>query len=155
MITIVCKECKTALRISGEVDEMVHLFGEKSEWYPDKFPCVTDGCTSKMEIMDSIAGDAFRALDVHDVTPTEAFSALNGLGVPEEQDCGPTAVKVAFQKPIKNVATRLVKGTNRSVIDSVEFEDGSKLFLGSSAFGAIVYRISKKRSFVEEVDGKG
>jgi hypothetical protein len=141
-----------ALRISGEESEMDYLFGEKSEWYPNKFPCPQADCNNKSaELMVSIKPEALSVLSVFDLTAQEAFAALNGMGLPEEQDCGPTAVRVAFKEPIKSVDARLVKGTNRSVIDSIEFGNGTRVFLGASAYGAIVYRIAKKRSFVKEV----
>jgi hypothetical protein len=129
---------------------MDHLFGEKSDWYPDKFPCPWVNCDGKGELLTSIQPEALAALSVHELTPQEAYVAFNGLGLPEEQDCGPTAVQVAFNKLVKKVNVALLKGTNRSIVNWIEFEDGTRLFLGATAAGAIVYRIAKPRSFTQE-----
>lgn len=151
MIHIVCTKCNLAIRTVGEFNEIQHLLAEKSEWYPDKYPCPAVECDGRAEYTESIAADAYQALDIHDLTPQEAFAAYYGLGLPEEQECGPLAVDKAFEQKVSKVNARLIRGSNRSVIDSIEFEDGSVMYLGSSAAGALVYRIAKRRSFVEEV----
>ena len=135
--------------LSGDPEEIMGLF---RDWMPDNFPCCNANCNNKKaELVESIDPGVMNMWTIFQVTAHEAFSAMQGLGLPEERDCGPTAVKAAFEKPVKDLAVRLVKGTNRSVIDHIEFDDGTRLYLGASAYGAIVYRIAPKRSFVEEV----
>lgn len=150
MITIVWLWDKLAIRTVGDPDEMDHLFGEKSEWYPDKYPHPDPDVKELGQYMMVIQPEALRELDVRDLTPHEAFLAMSGLGLPEERDCGPTAVTQAFEHAVKSVKCRLIKGTHRSVLDSIVFEDGSELFLASAVEGAVVYRISKPRSYTKE-----
>jgi hypothetical protein len=150
MILIVCKDCGVGLRVSGEHAEVDSLIGERSDWYPDKYPC--PGCgKSEAEMVDAIEPSAFNALDLYDLSLQETFAALNGLGLPHEQDCGPTAVQnLLVRQQIAKVDCHLIKGTNRTVVYSLTFEDGTTLYLGSSPYGATVYRIAKKRSFTKE-----
>lgn len=154
MIYIVCTDCSTAVRVSGDQEEIDHLFGEmNTDWYPDKFPCPSVGCSSKAKLIDSIASSALKMLDIHDLTPHEAYSALHGLGLPAERDCGPTAVKeLLLNNKVEKVDVRLIKGSNRSVVYSITMENGVTLFLGSSPFGATAYRIAKPTSAVEQFD---
>ena len=46
---------------------------------------------------------------------------------------------------------KLLKGSNRSIIYSIEFENGERLYLGSSPYGALVYRRSTPRKIADEV----
>lgn len=154
MIYIVCTECSTAVRVSGDQEELDHLFGERNtDWYPSNFPCPDASCDAKAKLLDSVASSALRMLEVHDLTPHEAYAALHGLGLPAERDCGPTAVKeLLLTNQVAKVDARLIKGSNRSVIYSITMEDGTTLFLGSSPFGATAYRIAKPQSAVEQFD---
>jgi hypothetical protein len=157
VIIIACKDCGTAVRVTGENDQLSHLVGElNQDWYPDKYPCPTAQCAGKAEFMEGIEPSAMRMLTIHDLTPHEAFAAFNGLGLPGEQDCGPTAVReVLLTNKVKAVDTRLIRGSHRSVIYSLTLEDGTILYLGSSSFGATVYRISKVQSAVKRLHGEG
>jgi hypothetical protein len=150
VIVIACSQCSTAVRVTGEHEELRHLLGDQNEeWYPDRYPCPKTGCSGRAEFMESIDPVALLSLALHDLTPQEAYAAFHGLGLPEERDCGPTAVRAALlQSPIKNVDVRLIKGSNRSVLYKLELEDGTILFLGSSSFGATVYRMTKLQSAV-------
>jgi hypothetical protein len=97
MIIIACTDCATAVRVTGEHEELSHLLGEmNSEWYPDKYPCPASLCEGKAEFMEGIEPAAMRALTLYDLTPHEAFGAFHGLGLPGERDCGPTAVEKAL-----------------------------------------------------------
>jgi len=149
MITLTCQGCRTALRTVGEEVEVRNLVGPECDWYPDEYPCPV--CPGKMEYQTAITGSALAAMRVHDVTPQEAFAALSGLGLPAERDCGETAVLKAFERPIRSLGTRQLPGKNRTAIDWIEFEDGTRMFLASGIDGAVVYRIAPPRSFVQEV----
>lgn len=157
MIIIACKDCGTAVRVSGEPEELSHLLGEmNTDWYPDKYPCPTAKCQGKAEFMEGIEPAAMSALTLHDLTPHEAFAAFHGLGLPGERDCGPTAVeKALLEHRVVKVGCALVRGTNRTVIYHLELEGGTVLYLGSSPFGAVAYRLSNSESAVSRVDGQG
>lgn len=144
MITIVCNKCATAVRTVGEHEEVDVLLGEKSEWYPDKYPCPS--CSGMASMVDAIEPAALKALDLYDLTPQEAYSAFNGLGLPKERECGPMAVREAFKSPVKEIKCELIKGTNRTLLKHIIFEDGTRVYFGSSPYGATVYRIAKPRT---------
>jgi hypothetical protein len=151
VITIVCKTCGTAVRIMGIQEEVSHLFGEQSEWYPDKYPCPRVGCNGRSEIVNSIESSALLTLDMHELTPQEAFAAFHGLGFPEEKDCGAEAIKQVFaQSSVKTVQTYTIRGTQRAIVQWIELENGIRLYLAGSAWGAMVYRISKPHSYTKK-----
>lgn len=156
MIIIACKDCGTAVRVTGEHEELSHLLGElNAEWFPDCYPCPTAVCQGKAEFMESIEPAAMRLLTLYDLTPHEAYAAFHGLGLPEERDCGPTAVeKALLESRIVELGTSLIRGSNRAVLYHLKLEDGTMLYLGSSPFGATVYRIARPQSAVERVDGQ-
>lgn len=147
MIFIVCKNCGTAIRTSGEPDQIRALFGESSDWYPDKFPCPKLGCDHNAEFVENVESMALATLSICDLSPEEAFSAFSGLGMPDEHECGPLAVQEALKSPIKKIDAKILKGSNRSIIYWLETEDGTRIYLGSSPYGAIVYRIAKRHSY--------
>lgn len=148
MIYVPCRACRKGLRISpGSEGEAEHLFGPTSEYYPDKYPCPHCGmpCTLSTLPVEGVV--------MLDVSPVEAFVAFHGIGLPDEHDCGTTAVEAALLgKRIKRVETRHINNSHRCAIDHVEFEDGSKMYFGASMLGATVYRISHPASYAEKVD---
>lgn len=151
MIYIVCARCRFALRVSPGLDgEAESLLGELCEWYPDKYPCPL--CEQWSTIAPTLEPETVRELDVVDVSPAEAFAALCGAGLPEEQDCGATAVEQLFgSKRVKRVATRRIRSSTRCVVEYIEFEDGSRAYFASSSHGAVVYRISKPGRYADRV----
>lgn len=156
MIFVVCKTCKKGLRISpgdeGVMSEAESLFGMGSEYYPDRYPCFHCGPGTYAEMTSAADPHALRELEWYDVTPQEALAAMHGLGLPSERDCGPTAVEtVLLSSAVKKVGVRPIRNSHRSIIDYLELEDGTRVHIGSSAYGAVVYKISKKHSYVEAV----
>jgi len=150
LIILACLRCNVGLRTCGDEAEVSTLLGPESECYPDQYPCPTDGCGGRAKYFESIDSAALSKLELHDVTPQEAFAALNGLGFPPERDCGETAVRQALTKKIANVGVRQVRGANRSVVEWLEFEDGTRLYLASSSDGAVAYRLARRFSYVEQ-----
>lgn len=151
MITLACLRCNVGLRTYGDEAEVSVLLGPESEFYPDQYPCPTDGCGGRAQYLESIDPTALSRLEIHDVTPQEAFAALNGLGFPPERDCGETAVRQALTRKITDVGVRQVRGANRSVLEWIDFEDGTRLYLASSSDGAVVYRLARRFSYVEQL----
>ena len=152
MIYIVCKSCPGTLRVSPGADAeggVQNLLVDMPEWHPDEYPCPF--CGGHGEFVEAIDSAVLRTRDVHDVTPLEAFVALNGAGLPEEKDCGTTAVEQVFLKKVKSVATRLIHNSKRCAIDYIEFEDGTRAYFGASSHGAIIYRISRPGHYAERV----
>jgi hypothetical protein len=152
MLIIACQKCGTAVRTVGEFGEVQHLVGPGSDWYPDKYPCHKAGCDGTGVIVTNTEPKVLQSLDIVDLTPQEAFVAFHGMGLPTEHECGVMAVDRAFEaSPVAKVHARNIKGTGRCAIDNIELEDGTKIFLGCSTHGAVVYRISKPHSYAEVV----
>jgi len=144
MIIIACPQCRCALRTVGEDAEQ--LLGKETDYYPDRYPCSV--CPSKARIIDGREAKEYLD-DIRDLTPQEVFAALHGLGFPEEQDCGETAVQQALRRsPLRRAATRHVRN-GRCCLDRLELEDGTRLFIGSSSYGAVVYRIAEPHSYTQ------
>jgi hypothetical protein len=146
MIFIICPQCKLALHVVGDDAETHQLFGEGTTFAERGYACPR--CTGGMAAYGSLPSNA--GFNPYTLSPQEAFAALNGLGMPEEKDCVPEVIRTEFKKSVKSLAVRWVRGTNRSIIDHIEFEDGTKMYLGASPQGAIVYRISPPFSYTEE-----
>jgi len=144
MILILCPSCAMAVRTAG--DDAEDLLGKESPYYPDKYPCPRCGAMAKL--MDKHGG----VMDVRDLQPAEAYAAFNGLGLPEERDCGEVAVKQLLSGArVVRVHTRYVH-SGRCCLDRIEIEGGATVHLGSSSLGAVVYRISSPHSYVHAVE---
>lgn len=157
MIYLVCHQCKAGLRVSpgepGEIESLLEV--DPSTYCPKNFFCFKCGKVTSTLVTpeEGSLNSRLRGIELFDVTPHEAFAAINGLGLPGEQDCSATAVAaLLLDKTVKNVNTRVIRNSHRCIIDSIEFEDGTKMYFGASAMGATVYRISPRHSYVEEVE---
>jgi hypothetical protein len=92
-------------------------------------------------------------LEVIDLSPKEAFMALNGLGLPPEQHCNLASVTLLLREtPIRLVRGVDIPGTERCMIDHLELWDGTKVYLGASSHGAVVYRVAPPFSYAKMVD---
>ena len=156
MILLICAEGKHGLRVSpgdrrGPVSEAEGLLGVSSEYYPDGYPCFR--CGERMEFVPAADPNALRAVEMFDVTPQEAIAAMGGLGLPEERECSAAAIRALLDgAQVKHISTRQIRGSHRCLIDFIEIEDGTKVYLGSSAYGATVYRVVQPSSYVEKLN---
>lgn len=144
MIYVICEACQHGLRVSpGEHGEAEALFG-----HGEVFECWECGrATETLVSADSLFASVG---NITDVSPTEAFAALHGLGLPQERDC--TALAVAdllTTKRVVEVSVKQIRNSHRCVIGRLELEDGTRVYLGSSAYGATVYRVASRHSYVE------
>lgn len=107
-----------------------------------------------MELLHTIQPFAAKKLDIVDVSPQEAYAAVNGLGMPVEKECSAAAVsQLLVEKRVVRVSASQIRGSHRCVLDFLELEDGTRVYIGSSAYGATVYRVAPKHSYVEANDG--
>lgn len=159
MITVVCTACKRGLRIhpgsglrlTGDLSQAEAMFGQGSEYYPDAYPCAW--CDQCMELIDGADPEALRAIDLFDVSPQEALSAMAHLGLPFEHDCSAAAVTALIQgQQVSSVVAKQVRNSHRCIVDYLELADGTRIYFGSSAHGATVYRVSKPSSYVEQLE---
>lgn len=154
MLYLACPACKVGLRVSpSELGEAEVLLGlELSDPYKTYycFQCDKQRAVLILPERQGIPQD----VNFFDVSPEEAFVALSGLGLPGEQDCGAAAVREALlTKRVVGVNTHMIRNSHRCIIESIEFEDGLKMYLGSSAGGALVYRMAPKNAYGREVQG--
>ena len=155
MILVVCRSCGKGLRISpghvsDDMSQAFAMFGPGSDMYPDRFPCFS--CEGKAELVMHADSMAVSALELHDVTPDEAVAAFHGLGLPEEQECSAAAVNGKLvNAQITKVQVRQIRNSHRSVLDWIQLSDGTRLYLGASSHGAVVYRISTIQKYAERV----
>jgi len=154
MILIVCSTCMFALRVEGTDDqELDMLVGKSSSFFPDKYDCPQDKCAGSAKLFDSleISQRALGSLTIVDVTPEEAFAALNGVGLPEERSCFIEDIRTLLSKGVKRVSGKNLPGTSRCIVDFIETEDGSRIYLAPSGEGVTVYRVTRPPSYAAKM----
>jgi hypothetical protein len=150
MILIICTKCPFALRVMPagltQVEELETLVGTKSEFWPNKYSCAQCGAHAEGALEDQVAQWSWA--DVRDVTPHEAFAAMHGMGLPEEQKCSVEVLDgLLREKPVRRVHGKDVRGSNYALIESLELWDGTLVYFGSGADGAVVYRVQPPVSY--------
>jgi hypothetical protein len=144
--------CYTAVRVIDDPAQTESLVGQGSEFWPDKYTCVS--CTASCEAIAEHDADpeALARMKVRDLTAAELYAALLGLGTPDEMVCDGTTVRELFAtKPVKRVHGKDLPNTTRFLLETIELEDGTKLHFGAGAQGAIVYRITRPVSYTKKV----
>jgi hypothetical protein len=159
MIVVPCLPCGLVVRVMPQrvsdtesVMEVDQLVGTTSEFWPDQFPCpiCSKRCTGLLE--NQADAQALQVLELHDLTPQEAFAAFNGLGFPAEQQCDLEAVQSLLrEQPVRSVIGKTVAGAKRVLVDALELWDGSRVYFGASSDGAVVYRVSRPSSYARRV----
>ena len=147
MILIVCPRCACALRVIGDAEEAHQLVGQGSEFWPDDFTCFRCGGEAKgfLEPEISLKAD----IEIVEVTPQEALSALHGFGAPPELEFNKQSLsELLKEKRVKRVSAKDVPGAvGRCIVDFLELEDGTRVHLTSSNLGAVVYKITPPFSY--------
>ena len=152
MICIVCKDCGYALRVNGEVRDVDQLVGQSSDFWPNKYTCFSCGKQADGFLTPEVSSLALATLTVIDVTAEEAFAALNGMGIPEERTCCAEVVLPYFEDQGIKVKGKQPRGTQRYIVEELEFPDGTKMFFAPSPQGATIYRITRKHSYVQALE---
>jgi hypothetical protein len=159
MIVVVCMPCARAVRImpsvvseSNSVDELNQLVGSRSEFWPNKYPCPWCGKNATGMLEREADSRVLSAMNLQDASPQEAFAAFNGFGFPEEQQCSLEAMQELLrEQPVRKVIGTNVSGMERTIIDHLELWDGTKVYFGSAAEGAVIYRTTRPFSYTEKV----
>lgn len=151
MLLVACSNCYTAVRVMGEEAHVDSLVGRASEFWPTGYTCVSCGkpCEGMSEVLVDPA--LMAQMKVRDLGPNEYYSALLGLGTPDEMQCDATTVRELLKQRVRHVGGFVVKGTTRFCMTDLEVEDGTKLYLGASTHGAVVYRIARPVSYTQKV----
>jgi hypothetical protein len=159
MIVIVCIPCAFAVRVmptqvtaAMSTQEVDQLIGRNSDFWPDQYPCLKCGKHARGMVEEAADPRVLATMELRDLTPHEAFSAFNGFGLPEEQSCSLEAVsKLLLGTPIRKVVGSNVRGAQRTIIDSLELWDGTRVYFGAGAEGAVIYRIAAPVSLTDQV----
>ena len=150
MILIVCGECRCALRVTGDLEEAHFLVGQKSDLWPGKFECFR--CAGPATGVMELEFESKIPMDLVEVSPQEALMAATGFGLPSERMCDKLTLNELLQaQPVRRVAGKDIVGSSRIVVDFIELTDGSRVYLGSSNEGAVVYKITRPHSYSEAV----
>lgn len=153
MMTILCSACSLGLRVNGDPEEAYHLVGPGSCYWPDKYTCFQ--CEGRAHGMPEQQVDLtiLARMTVIDVSPQEAFAALNGMGVPTEKSCTKEDLNELFDvHRVKRVIGRNIVGTTRCIVDALELDDGTKVYLDASTEGATAYRVTRPHSYVKQLE---
>lgn len=143
---VLCESCKAGLRVTGDEEEVSSFFDSR-----DVAPCFA--CGKACQVAKFVDSTILDGMNVHTVSVMEAHLAFERMGLPAERECAAEIVeKVLTEQRIVGVKAATVPNTGRSVIESLELEDGTVLYLGSSVHGALVYRIRKPHRYVKGVE---
>lgn len=145
-----CMNCYTCVRVIDDPVQTALLVGQQSEFWPDKYTCIACGKPCEGLLENEAENNALERMKVRDLTAPELFAALHGLGTPDEMQCDGATVRELLTRPIKGVQGRTPPGTARFILESLELEDGTKLYFGASPSGACVYRITRPVSYTQK-----
>ncbi len=148
MILIACSHCSYALRVTGPLEELDTLVGQRSDYWPDKYPCFHCDQIAAGFLLPEVSAVAMATLVISDVTPQEAFAALHGLGTPTEQTCCPEVLEQLFGNLGITLVGNQLSGTSRFRLDALALPGGTKVHFGASPQGAVIYRIVNRHSYV-------
>jgi hypothetical protein len=152
MNIIFCPNCHFALRVLGEQDKASMLIGTKSDFWPDGYICPKCEGKAKHFLEHEVDKDIWPLLQIRELTSEEAFSALHGVGLPEERVCTKEAIEETLKtKKISGIVGESLPHTERYILRRICFEDGSCMHLACGAGGATVYRISPPPSYAKKV----
>lgn len=155
MMLVVCLPCSLAVRImpavvadAASVQELEQLVGRRSDLWPDRYACPRCGNSARGMLEQEADSRVLALLTVQDLNPQEAFAAFNGCGFPDEQCCSLETVQALLvETPVRKVIGTNVTGSERTIIDALELWDGTKVYFGAGAEGAVIYRITRPISY--------
>jgi hypothetical protein len=155
MIVVVCLPCKSAIRVMPEsvasmesVRELDQLVGTRSEFWPDKYLCPLCSKPARGLKEREVDAEVLSLMTVQEATPKEAFAAFNGLGFPDEHHCSLDTVQALLkEQPVRRIIGTDVRGAERTIIDALELWDGTRVYFGAGAQGAVIYRITRPVSY--------
>jgi hypothetical protein len=139
----------------GDHDQVDFLVGEKSGFWPDKYKCPRCDHMALATTLGNTPPEMLARPGVLLLEAEELFAALNGLGLPEERVATKEVLEQLLLKHmVVNVRGETLPGTKRCRIDWLDLVDGSRVFFAAGGKGAVVYRIRKRHSYTENIDGE-
>lgn len=143
-----CIRCALAIRVLDVGEEVDILIGERSDFWPVRYPCPECGRNTKPVSEESIP----KTSQVMDLTAKEAFIAYSGVGLPKQRKFSAEDIETKLKEtPVRSVHGSPVDGeAGRYLIEHLELWDGTKVYFGSSPLGAVIYRVAPPNSYAEE-----
>lgn len=150
MMFILCQTCRFGIRVTGDPEDERSLIGDRSPHHRN-YKCPE--CKGECVAGPFADNDVLQEKNLRDLKPMEAHLLFEGMGYPEERDCVAEIVSQELtSKRAKKVHAYTLPGTARTVLDAIELEDGTTLFLSGCASGALVYRIRKPKPYASKVE---
>jgi rubredoxin len=153
-LVVTCEGCGSIYRVMQQHDgaDVDLIVGEHSEFWPNKYTCPRCGARAAGAHEDALPR-GFQTVSIIDLTAEELLAALYALGLPEERKTALADVQGRLTKNwIAHVVGHDVAQTGRCCIDYLEMADGTKIYLGASTHGAVVYRVVSPASYVKRVE---
>lgn len=147
-----CTACFHAIRVMENFDgqETTLLSPPPSYQGTECLFCRSKETLHKEEV--AIDPGLMQKLQMRDLSDVEFFGAIDGLGLPEERFCDlDTLQGVMVGKKVKLVVGKSIPNTSRTLIDYLILEDGSRIYFGAGAQGAVVYRLVKPFKYSERM----
>lgn len=149
MILYHCSECSVTFRCICEPDEVATLRTAEAT-----SECKCPYCDKKLVPYMEHDADETLLKRVVDLSYSEMFPMLMGLGLPAQRDCNLELIKEILNKnTITSIAGTEIDTISgkRSIIHSIKLSNGTALYFGSSSHGAVCYRI-RTGGFVDDTD---
>ena len=143
MILYICDQCMTAVRcleVPGDV---------RQHDLPRAENDACAGCFGPVQIVpERLLDPAVAAsLKIRDLTFEELYYWAATGALPEDRKTTPDDVRLLLVgKKVVSVDIDERASADRAVINCLVLDDGSRIYLGASPMGAIVYRVAKRTS---------
>jgi hypothetical protein len=152
---VFCPTCKHAYEVTGERGELEGMLAGPDGSMPGAFRCVTPLCSGMMQrdvplkALENVEGSGVQVL------PADVFfRGIHGFGINGAPAEVADVKKVLLTGKIAEVHARDVGQPERTIIERIVMEDGTRLHFASSNRGACVYYVERRGpSCVEVIDG--
>ena len=153
MIVVACagkEECQRCYRAVGDSNEVDILVGRRSDFWPDRYVC--PGCGGKAQAFYEGTVPVENYFVTSQMTPSELFRALMGVGLPEELRCSLEDMNRLFrEQPVKRLAGSPIEGSERFSLEFIELWDGTRVHIAPSGFGVSIYRVVRPTRAADRV----
>jgi hypothetical protein len=149
-----CSTCGTVVRVIGNAAEISRLVGEDSEFWPNGYVCPKCGgsavgvsdAQATTEMLSGRRGDTLFELMLQD-----AFALYSGLGLPKERQCSVESVDNTLREGVQRWGLSSDPVNGRVYLNWLETAAGTRIYLGAGPYGAVVFRVRPKQSYVDMV----
>ena len=133
-----CKSCRRVYEVGGSEEEIKNLLLEKTS-----YPCITPLCRGRL---NRPSKEDLRELSkgyIPEEIPLKSFfRAVMGFGMTNGAPAAVASVKeLLLSKKIVGVMADPVGNPERTILNELVFEDGTRLHFGLSSLGACCYYV--------------